>query len=68
VPVPGAGAVGDLFNRERLVVAAVEGELPAGPLVGAQGVGAEGDTADPGALEAEGVVLNRSGFDRDSRS
>ncbi|MFH0180368.1 hypothetical protein ACIA6D_40660 [Streptomyces cacaoi] len=54
--VPGPGVVGNGFERQRLVVALVEGELPGGLLVRAQGVGAQGDAADPGALEPEGVV------------
>lgn len=53
MPVPGPGAIGDGFDREGLVVTAVEGELPGGPVVGPQRVGAQRDAADPGALETE---------------
>jgi hypothetical protein len=34
VPVAGAGAVNDGFDREGFVVAGVEGELPGGPFDG----------------------------------
>jgi hypothetical protein len=46
VPVPGAGPVGDGFDRQGLVVAAVEGELPGGLVGRAKGVGAQRDAAE----------------------
>ena len=52
----GPGEVGDGFDREDLVVAGVEGELPGGLRPGFHGVGAQGDAAHPGALQAEGCV------------
>ncbi|WP_327425788.1 hypothetical protein [Streptomyces sp. NBC_01236] len=40
MPVSGAGAVGDAFDGEGLVVAGVEGELPGGLGRGLECVGA----------------------------
>ncbi|MET9901200.1 hypothetical protein [Streptomyces sp. NPDC006446] len=39
MPVAVSVSVGDCFERKRLVVLAVEGELMGGPVVGAQGIG-----------------------------
>ncbi|MGW2615206.1 hypothetical protein [Streptomyces sp. NPDC001500] len=53
MPVAGTGAIGDGFDRKGFVVPRVEGEMPGGPVVGPEGVGAQRDAADPGALETE---------------
>ena len=53
MPEAGQGPVGDGFDREGPVVAAVEGELPGGPVVGSKGIAAQRDATDPGALQAE---------------
>ncbi|MFG2434609.1 hypothetical protein [Streptomyces sp. NPDC048508] len=58
--LPVLGPVGDGFDRERLVVSAVERDLPGGTVVGAQSIGEQRDAADPGAREA-GVVAEGVG-------
>lgn len=61
MPVSGVGAVGDGFDCEGFVVAGVEGELSGGFGRGLECVGAQGDAADTGALEAEGFVQGVGG-------
>lgn len=56
MPVTSAGAIGDGFDRQRLLVTAVEGELPSRPHSGTQSIRAQRDAADPGSLQTEGFV------------
>ncbi|WP_443323739.1 hypothetical protein [Streptomyces sp. 7N604] len=52
---PAVGAVDGGFDLEAVLARPVQGELLSGRLGGGKALGSEGDGADAGALESEGV-------------